>query len=358
MRQRYQQGCLRTTKDGYFVGQWREGGKLRSRVLGKVGKTTKANAKEALAGIVKPLNEQAVPEQDITLRSFIEQKYLPFYKGKWKASTAMTNQDRINHHIVGTIGDRLVRTITRDELQALLDANATLSFSTVAHLRWDLKQVFDFALAEGIVQKNPAVLLFTPRACKHPEQRSLSRTEVKQVLGALELRERVIVELAVMAGMRPGEIFGLKRCHVTSGAVSIEQRVYRGTIDTPKTEKSKRVAAISSGLREDLDAWLNRDPEGQPDDWLFPSETLKTPLAKDNVMYRNIRPVLKRIGMEWVDFHVLRRTHASLMRELGVDPKVVADQQGHTVDVNLNVYTQTSLAQRTDAVEQLAAVVH
>jgi integrase len=102
-----------------------------------------------------------------------------------------------------------------------------------------------------------------------------------------------------------------------------------------------------------MEAWLGRDPEGQAADWLFPSEKLTTPLAKDNAMYRNIRPALKAIGFDWVDFHVLRRTHASLMRELGVDPKVVADQQGHTLDVNLNVYTETSMARRIEAVEQL-----
>jgi hypothetical protein len=34
------------------------------------------------------------------------------------------------------------------------------------------------------------------------------------------------------------------------------------------------------------------------------------------------------------------------MRELKVDPKLVADQQGHTLDVNINVYTQTSLESR------------
>ena len=28
------------------------------------------------------------------------------------------------------------------------------------------------------------------------------------------------------------------------------------------------------------------------------------------------------------------------MRDQNVDPKVVADQQGHTLDVNLNVYTE------------------
>jgi hypothetical protein len=40
----------------------------------------------------------------------------------------------------------------------------------------------------------------------------------------------------------------------------------------------------------------------------------------------------------------------------GVDPKVIADQQGHTVDVNLNVYTQTPMEKRREAVETLASM--
>ncbi len=61
-------------------------------------------------------------------------------------------------------------------------------------------------------------------------------------------------------------------------------------------------------------------------------------------------PKLKAVGLEWVNFQVMRRTHASLMRELDIDPKVVADQLGHSLDVNLNVYTKTALAARKEAV--------
>jgi hypothetical protein len=50
---------------------------------------------------------------------------------------------------------------------------------------------------------------------------------------------------------------------------------------------------------------------------------------------------------------VTRRTHSSLMRELGVDPKIVADGMGHDVSVNLNVYTQTSIDSRLEAVQTL-----
>ena len=265
----------------------------------------------------------------------------------------MTNEDRVNHHIVTEFGNRELRSLTRDDLQRFLDSKSSLSFSTVDHLRWDLKQVFDMAVAEGVLRLHPALILFTPRQCARPEHLTLSLKEVKQICGALNLRERLIVKLAVLAGLRPGEIFGLKRGRIDATSAAIEQRVYRGTIDTPKTQKSKRLAAVSSGLSRDLDDWLSRDPDGRSEDWLFPSEKVTTPLAKDNAMLRYIRPALKTIGFDWVDFHVLRRTHSSLMRELGVDPKVVADQQGHTLDVNLNVYTQTSLEKRVEAVEQL-----
>ena len=50
---------------------------------------------------------------------------------------------------------------------------------------------------------------------------------------------------------------------------------------------------------------------------------------------------------------VMRRTHSSLMKELKVDPKIVADQLGHTADVNRNVYTQTAVEIRQTALKQL-----
>jgi integrase len=49
----------------------------------------------------------------------------------------------------------------------------------------------------------------------------------------------------------------------------------------------------------------------------------------------------------------MRRTHSSLLSDLNVHPKVVADQLGHTVDVNQNVYTKTGLGRRKKAVNSL-----
>jgi integrase len=132
--------------------------------------------------------------------------------------------------------------------------------------------------------------------------------------------------------MRPGEIFALGRGGVRATCAEVKERLYRGDIDTPKTDKSVRFVALSEGLSRDLELWLGQLPNHESDSWLFPSEKTTKPIRKDNVWRRYIKPNLKDAGLDWIDFHVLRRTHSSLMLELNVDPKLVADQQGHTLE--------------------------
>jgi len=72
----------------------------------------------------------------------------------------------------------------------------------------------------------------------------LTLDQVRLLFSVLDLRERVVAGFAILAGMRPGEIFALRRCHVEKGYVDIRQRIYRGMSDTPKTFHSQRWAAF------------------------------------------------------------------------------------------------------------------
>jgi len=54
-----------------------------------------------------------------------------------------------------------------------------------------------------------------------------------------------------------------------------------------------------------------------------------------------------------LNVQVLCRTHATLLDDLGADPQVRADQMGHTVDINQNQYTRSSLNRRRAAVNEL-----
>ena len=74
----------------------------------------------------------------------------------------------------------------------------------------------------------------------------MTGTQVAIAIDAVEFREKVILGLAIFGGFRPGEILGLQRKHVVdgAGAIGVQQRVYRGELDDPKTDSSTRTAAV------------------------------------------------------------------------------------------------------------------
>ena len=351
---RHSTGGVRKQR-GRWIGLWYEDGVKKSRVLGLCSEMTKGAARDAVAEIFKKIKRElsGVP----TFGEFVEGPYFDFYSRKWKASTAENNKQRIRTHLVTAYRDRELSSFKRDELQDLLDAKGpVLSFSVVDHLRWDLKQIFDMAIAEGHLRLNPASLLFTPKEAKRPQHPTMTIEEVRKAFAALSIRERVITKLAILAGMRPGEIFGLKWCRVAASAAEVTQRVYRGVVDSPKTHYSVRNAALTDGLVVDLDEWRSVCPRVGAEDFVFPSER-GTALSKDNIWRRNLYPQLEKIGLGWCNFQVMRRTHATLMRQLKADPKAVADQLGHSVDVSLNVYAQSPVEVRQPLVNQLERLV-
>lgn len=350
---RYQTGGIKKQR-GRWVGMWWVDGRRKSRVLGFVSKLSKSQAREAVNKIVQEECARRQEKKDWLFGEFVEQVYFPYYTRKWKESTRANNVNRVSFHLVSAFPERELPSFKRDELQDLLDRKAKdgLSFSVVDHLRWDLKQVFDMALAEGNIQRNPALLLFTPREAPKPVRRVMTMKEVQICFGALDRRERLIAKLAVIAGMRPGEIFALTWGRMKAAYADIRQRVYRGAIDTPKTDNSMRKAALSEGLLAEIETWRLMAVETSDQAWVFPSERM-TPLSKDNCWRRSMQPALAKKELGWANFLVMRRTHASLMKALGIDGKLVADQLGHTLDVNQNIYTQSPVEVRQAAVNQL-----
>jgi integrase len=352
MRRRHSIGGVRKEK-GRWRGYWYENGIKKSRVLGLVKDMTKSEAREAVAKIVaEARSKHQAPRK---FGEFVENVYFPYYRRKWKGSTTENNVNRVNAHLVAAFDERELTGFRRDELQDFLDAKAKsdgLSFSVVAHLRWDLNQIFAMAVAEACLPRNPAQLLFVPREAKRPLRRAMTIKEVRLFFGALAPRERLIAKLALIGGMRPGEIFALTWGRLTATYADIRQRVYRRKIDTPKTDNSIRQAALSEGLLAAIEAWRALAVVADADAWVFPSQNM-TPLSKDNCWRRNMLPKLEAVGLAWANFHVMRRTHATLMKTLGADGKLVADQLGHTLDVNQNVYTQSPVESRAAIVNRL-----
>lgn len=376
---RYQGGSLqRVHQGGRLVWKafwYDQEGTRHSKVLGTAAALSKTEAKAALDELVRPVNEHR-GASPISFDTFVPLVFA-FKRRGWKQSTRESTEDRINRLLVPAFTGVPIATITRDQLQDFLDRSAAegTAQSIVAHLRWDLNMVFAFACNEGLRPTNPAELLFVPTA-HSLERRVLSLDQARDLFAACEVRERVMVKLCGLAGMRPGEAFALKWSDVRGDRLHVSRRVYRRVIDTPKTKKSTRIVALSESIIRDLEEWRQTSPHTLPGDWLFPSENPKNPLSPANVLRKNTsRPstveksyqrsssrlarVLDSLGLGWVNWQVLRRSSATLMNHLGIDGKIVADQLGHGLNVSQNVYTIAGVARQQDAVNKLDhAVTH
>ena len=304
---------------------------------------------------MRPLNERAGQRQSLptNFRSYVSNVYLPQRRKKWKDSTDQTTTERIQTHLLAAFENFELVDLTRDRLQTFLDQKArSLSRSVVSHLRWDLNAIFKMAADDAIIHGNPAGSLVTPKEAKTKAKRTLTKEQVRLALSVLDLRERVIFLLAVLVGMRPGEILALRWARVDSEMIEVAQRVYRGLPDDPKTERGKRQAALPPDLACDVASWREISADTTPDALMFPSER-GTFLSRDNFLRRNIQKKLETIGLGWVNFQVLRRTQASLGHKEGLDPKVAADQRGHAIGVAIDTYTETDLESRREAVTKL-----
>ena len=128
-RKRFQRGSLGVRKHGgirVWVAQWWENGARRSRVLGRCAQMSRSRAETLLAATLRPIDEGTAPvaRPVLTFGEFVEGVYFPHCRRTWKQSTEMTTVPTIMKRVVGAFGDRILGTISRNDMRDLLETKA------------------------------------------------------------------------------------------------------------------------------------------------------------------------------------------------------------------------------------------
>ena len=105
-RRRFQKGSLQLRKHGnrrvWVVLYYDEKSERRYHTLGWASEMNKGTADEKRQEFMREINgggRTTGATRPPTVQEFLEQVYLPFYRGKWKESTAGTSENRLRHHI-------------------------------------------------------------------------------------------------------------------------------------------------------------------------------------------------------------------------------------------------------------------
>ncbi|MEV6651203.1 site-specific integrase [Streptomyces sp. NPDC051219] len=195
------------------------------------------------------------------------------------------------------------------------------SYVNALHNR--LSQLMTDAVHDDLITRNPCSRRTSPGGGK-PRPYVATTEQVWQLYEAFDERYRLAVLLGAFAGLRVGEVCGLRR-----GDVAIEEREIRPAVQYPaeplKTEMSREAIPIP----DELVGLLPKPIEGEP-------VTVFAHGSGDQVstwaIERQIRAVRGNIpGLpEGFRFHDLRHYYASLLISTGADVKVVQHRLRHS----------------------------
>jgi integrase len=235
---------------------------------------------------------------------------------------------------------------------------------SIDHVHDVLSAVLRTAVKWGHLQENPARGVDLPTLkCVRPKW-ALTTGQAASLLAGLPPLARTMVGLAILSGLRRGELFALRWKDIDEQArmLTVREAVYDGTFGTPKTEAGSRRIPLSETAVRLVREWTARATDTQPEALMFATR-MGTTIAPDNVLRRAIFPACKRLGLPRATWLTFRRTYSSWSHDMGVPGKVVAQLMGHaSVDTTLNVYTQVLDGSVRDAVEkiggELITIVH
>ena len=78
-------------------------------------------------------------------------------------------------------------------------------------------------------------------------------------------------------------------------------------------------------------------------------------MRDNNVLVRHLKPAARKLGMEWVNWQVLRRSHATWLKLAGADVKDAQAQMRHSrVTTTLEIYQQHVVESQRRAVNKLS----
>jgi integrase len=159
----------------------------------------------------------------------------------------------------------------------------------------------------------------------------------------------------MFVGMRESEAFALWCEDLADDGIHVERSWYKGLYGPPKTAKSDRIVGVPNEIMKRLKLWTAKLPAHDAKDCVFPSRSLVTPIWPESVLRKYVRPRLRPVGLGWINFAVLRRSHSTLHKRRKSDSKIIADQQGHGMRTHLEDYVQSGVVERKAEASKLYA---
>ena len=363
----YDNGSIRQKGRGWQIRYRKDGQRKYEQVTGTF-KLAEKVLRERLVAIEKG---EYVGKKKLTVGVYLQSWLETYAVTNCTAKTVQGYKQSINCY-TATIASITLQKLDATHIQPIYAGmiKRGLSNRTADALHKALSIALNTAIKQGILKRNPLDNVIAPKVAKKEVEVWDADMRAKAMTVLKESQYGDFYQLGLMTGMRRGELAGLKWANVNLAnrqlqVVNTLQRITGlGLLNgQPKTERSRRSIALSDDTvallheirgkqitqqLEVVDAWTDSgyvftSADGMPVD--------------PNLATRAFKKVLTSAGLPKLTIHGLRHTHATILLEQGVNPKVVSERLGHaSVATTMDIYShvlpdmQEKAAQAIDTV--------
>jgi integrase len=303
-RERYQEG--RIVLVGKRVKKWRghfyvyekqadgsEIRRFRNVQLGLKAQMDKAEARAKLRDMIgRETSNVAQAPVAVTFRWFYENRFLPQKEQQWKVTSRPKTKRFIENYVLKRFGNVMLAELDKFTLQTYLNELApNFSKSVLTKVRVYLSSILGEAVELEFIIKNPAARLAVPRSGKRVVGLHLTPEQIPIVLFNLSNRDRLIVRMFLVLGLRPGELFALRWNDKGQNSLRVDSSITDGIEVETKTEGSNTNVWLPISIDTEFEWWRSACKDPSPDAFIFPSARA-TAINTNNFLFR----ILKEAG--------------------------------------------------------------
>jgi integrase len=287
---------------------------------------------------LKLFNQIPAKEKNIKFADYankwIQRKNDEYDANQLKFSTLKSYQQGVNRILTrAKFSKKYLNDITVTEIKSFIILLCKdLNPKTVVNTLTPLRQIFQDAYFDGIIEDNPMLKIKNPKLIK-PEIYPFTKDEIGKILNYFESEYNnmyAFIAVMVFTGMRVGEVLAMKwkNFDFDKWTYHVKDNFSVSKLTSPKTEKSIRKINITTTLQKAI--LCHKKYSFMKSDFVFLNYYNKPFVSSEHIVKRYWKPALKELGIEYRPLKQLRHTHAILSLIAGDNPHDIAKRLGHT----------------------------
>lgn len=307
-----------------------------------------------------------VTDTKTTVRQYLTFCLEDVYKATVRPSTYVRNKGLVINHLIPALGNVALSKLVPLQLQKLYGAklNEEQSRRSIRNMHFVLHKALDQALRWGYVNRNVADMVDLPK----PNNKEMQVLTLQQVETFLQTAKDdwyyPLYVTAVKTGLRQGELLGLQweDLDLRKGTLTVKRTIKEQNgkllVGEPKSKSARRTVTLPKKtvevLKQHRKEQLQRGLMGTG--YVF-TDTQGGAVYPQNMMRRSFKPLLKKAGYPLFGSHGLRHTHATILLQQDVNPKLVQERLGHsTIYLTLDTKSHVLLNMQREEADKLNAV--